>query len=212
MRGVLFDLDGTLVHTLRDLGGAMNKALEEHNLPGHPTDAYARMIGGGMAKLVERASGGEGEQELLQARLLVHYQHQMVTHTRPYPGIWPVLDELRARGVPCGVVSNKDHKMTVGVVARVFPDGPFSVVRGRQDGVPRKPSPEGIWLACEALGVSPDQSVYVGDMNVDREAAAAAGMRFVGAGWGYAGTESLRESGAMRVLEEPIQLLDVFRS
>ena len=141
MRGVLFDLDGTLVHTLRDLGGAMNKALEEHNLPGHPTDAYARMIGGGMAKLVERASGGEGEQELLQARLLVHYQHQMVTHTRPYPGIWPVLDELRARGVPCGVVSNKDHKMTVGVVARVFPDGPFSAVRGRQDGVPRKPSP-----------------------------------------------------------------------
>ena len=98
--GVLFDLDGTLVHTLEDLGGAMNQALLEQSLETHPADAYASMIGGGMAKLVERASRGQGDQALLQARLLVHYQREMVTHTRAYPGIWPVLNHFREWGIP----------------------------------------------------------------------------------------------------------------
>ena len=208
MRGVLFDLDGTLVHTLEDLGGAMNRALSEQSLPTHPADAYASMIGGGMAKLVERASKGHGDQALLQARLLVHYQREMVTHTRAYPGIWLVLNHFRELGIPCGVVSNKDHKMTVGVVARVFPDASLSVVRGRQDGVPRKPSPGGLLLACEALGIEPADSFYVGDMKVDRDAALASGMRFIGVAWGYVGKKALLAAESRCVADTPHELLD----
>ena len=206
---VFFDLDGTLVHTLDDLGAAMNEALREQALPTHPEENYAAMIGGGIVKLVERASQGQGDQEQLLIVLMRHYSRHFVKATRAYPGIHDLLHSLRRQGIPTAVISNKHHGMTREVVARIFPDAGFSYVRGHCSPVPKKPNPAPLLLECERLNVPPESVLYVGDTEVDMKAALAAGAYPVGVSWGYRRVEVLLESGAKHILNEPLELHNI---
>ena len=206
---VFFDLDGTLVHTLADLGAAMNEALRAQNLPIHPEEDYAAMIGGGIGKLVERASKGQGNQEQLLIVLMRHYSRHFVKATRAYPGIHDLLQSLRRQGIPTAVISNKHHGMTCEVVDRIFPDAGFSYVRGHHPPIPKKPDPAPLLLECERMNVSPESVLYVGDTEVDMKAALAAGACPVGVSWGYRRVEVLLESGAKHILKEPLELHSV---
>jgi phosphoglycolate phosphatase len=206
---VFFDLDGTLIHTLDDLGHAMNGALAEQGLPLHSTDDFAKMIGGGMRKLVERASGGQGDQEKLLRGLMGRYSRHYVQRSRAYDGIHDLLRALRVRKVTLAVISNKHHGMTSEVVRRMFPDAGFGYVRGHQPPAPKKPDPFALLQACHALEVSPRDVFYVGDTEVDMKAALAAGMTPVAVSWGYRSPEILEEAGACHVLEHPSELLNL---
>ncbi len=205
--GVFFDLDGTLVNTLEDLGGSMNAALEEAGLPVHPPAAYRNFIGHGMESLVVRASGGKGDVDVLLGSFLRHYQDRMVRATRPYPGVWEMLSGLRERNVPVAVVSNKSHGMTVSIVQRIFAEVPFLEVRGHRKPTPKKPDPDVLWDVLRQLGIGPQRCLYVGDSDVDIRAAHNAGMISVGVSWGYHGEARLKAEGASIVLNEPLELL-----
>jgi phosphoglycolate phosphatase len=208
VEAIFFDLDGTLLDTLADLGGAMNGVLSVHGFPTHPISSYANFIGEGMERLVEQASGGAGPQETLMTELLVDYQKRMIRETRPYPGVREVLGALRKAEIPMGVLSNKAHGMTVAVVERIFSETPFGVVRGHVPPTPKKPSPILLQEAAEVLGVRPQNCLFVGDTKVDMRAASGANMNPIGVAWGYQSTQTLRNAGALHILEQMSELLE----
>lgn len=208
IRAVLFDLDGTLTNTLEDIADAMNRALRLHGLPQWPLDAYRYLVGDGAKKLAERAV--RERQELAQSvrrEYQAYYQAHTQVKTQPYEGIPEMLQALQARGIPLAVFSNKPDADTKNVVAHFFPEIRWAVVRGQVEDVAVKPDPTGALLTAEALGVSPEEVLYLGDTATDMQCARNAGMHPVGALWGFRTEEELRQSGAEAMVGEPSALI-----
>jgi phosphoglycolate phosphatase len=209
IHGFIFDLDGTLVDTLGDIARGMNSFLQGRGWPGHPVEAYRRMVGKGLLHLI-RAAVPADQQELtpsLYPELLASYEAMGSGDSEPYPGVTATLRSLVARRVPLAVVSNKPDRVTRRVVAELFPDIGFSLVRGGLDGVPVKPHPAGALAAAAAMGCQSGDCAFVGDSDVDIQTAINAGMQPVGAAWGFRGAAELRQAGATLILDNFSQLL-----
>jgi len=208
---LLLDLDGTLVDSLGDIAASVNAVLAERSLPTHSVDAFRRMVGDGIGALVQRAAGvgpGSDLDELLAA-VRARYDEHMLDQTAPFPGVVDTLHELRRRGIPLAIVSNKPHDKTRRMVDHLFPDVPFGIVLGDRDGVERKPDPASSFEAARALGVAPDDCAFVGDSDVDMLTARAAGMRAVGVSWGFRGADELRRAGADQIIDRATELLEL---
>lgn len=209
---VLFDLDGTLLDTLRDLADSGNAVLAEEGHPVHPVEDYKTFVGNGMAHLVraifpEAHRPAEGpETEAMLARYRAAYAERWNRTTRLYPGIAELLDGLAGRGVPLGVLSNKAHDFTRRCVEEFLSGWEWSVVLGAREGVPRKPDPAAALEAAKRMGVAPRDCAFLGDSDVDMQTAHNAGMQAVGVSWGFRGVEELRAAGAQRILDAPEEL------
>ncbi|GIW94022.1 MAG: phosphoglycolate phosphatase [Pirellulaceae bacterium] len=212
-RGVIFDLDGTLIDSLRDIAEAANKALAGEGLPPHELDEYRYLVGEGVQILMERAIPRALQTPEVVKRCMerfrTHYQQGWHVHTRPYPGVEQLLEQLRQRQIPTAVLSNKPHDFTQMCVARFFPSHAFRVVLGVREGATRKPDPAGALWIGEQLGIESHQLVFLGDTRIDMLTARAAGMLPVGASWGFRETHELIEAGAVRVLDRPLDLLEL---
>lgn len=208
-KAVLFDLDGTLTNTLKDISTAMNRALRLHGLPEFAEQDYCYLVGDGAKKLAERAV--RDHQDLAQSvreTYQAYYEtHAMVT-TLPYDGIPELLAALSARGLKLCVLSNKPDADTRNVVAHYFPSVDFALVRGQVEGVPVKPDPTGALAVAAQLGVKPDEFLYLGDTSVDMRCARSAGMHPVGVLWGFRKADELLSSGAEWLIERPMDLLN----
>lgn len=208
VRAVLFDLDGTLVDSLRDIGESMNEALAELGLGPHPLDAYRRFVGDGVGKLAERAlppqaAHRQGEAVAAFRRI---YAERLLETTAPYAGIPAALAGLAARGLPLGVLTNKPQEAAERIVAALFPAGTFARVAGQREGSARKPDPaEALRLACE-LGFAPDELALVGDTSTDMQTATRGGLLPVGALWGFRDRDELMTHGARRLVARPDEL------
>lgn len=216
MKGVIFDLDGTLLNTIDDIADSMNAVLKRHGFPPHKTDKYKIFTGDGVANLVKRAAteaeaAGFGLAEL-EAEYLAEYQARQADKTAPYPGIPRLLSELPGLGVKMAVLSNKPHDSTLAVVARFFPGVPFEAVIGERTGRPIKPDPAGALEILNIFGLRSEEALYVGDTGTDMSTAKAAGIKSVGALWGFRGGAELLESGADALAECPLDLLELLNS
>ncbi|ABM29845.1 HAD-superfamily hydrolase, subfamily IA, variant 3 [Nitratidesulfovibrio vulgaris DP4] len=212
IRACIFDLDGTLLDTLRDLAEAGNAALMAGGHPAHPVDAYRHFVGDGMETLLRRALPPGSPEEAVRRgveRMGVAYRTAWDVFTAPYPGIMPMLEALGIRGIPMAVLSNKPHPFTVEMVEHYFGPSRFGMVAGAKDDVPRKPHPEAALRMASAWGIAPSEIAFVGDSNVDMRTALAAGMVAVGCPWGFRGTEELKAAGAHLLLEAPGDLLSL---
>ena len=208
IRAVLFDLDGTLTDTLDDIADAMNRSLRLHGLAEWPVDAYRYLVGDGAKKLAERAVREHQELALpVQREYQAYYQEHTRVKTKPYDGVPEMLRALQERGVPLAVFSNKPDADTKNVVAHFFPEIRWTVVRGQVEGVPVKPDPAGALAAAKAMGVVPDEVLYLGDTSTDMQCALNAGMHPVGALWGFRTEEELRSSGAEQIAAHPEDIL-----
>lgn len=211
MHGIIFDLDGTLVDSLDDIRAAMNHVLRGYGLPERSPEEIERFVGEGARLLVRRALGdaaAELEDEAL-ARFRARYLDHLVVHTRPYPGVEPMLAELARRGTPTAVLSNKPHDATREVVAKLFSGHPFAGVLGHRPNAPRKPDPSGALELADALEREPPRVLFVGDTAVDVETARAAGMTPIAVLWGMRTRAELEAAGATRFLAAPGALLDL---
>ena len=210
---ILFDLDGTLLDTLQDLGDAMNRALQAHGFPPHPREAFRFLVGEGVHRLVEMALPADHRDPDTIATVMAEYRRDYAEHwnvaTRPYDGIPELLKALRRRKVPSGVLSNKPHPMTVRCVEGYFPGYPFGCVLGQRESVARKPDPEGALEAAGLLGVIPSRVLFVGDTSVDMQTARAAGMFALGATWGFRPADELLEYGAQGLADHPSDILSL---
>ena len=207
-KGVIFDLDGTLLQTLPDIGGSMNRVLRRFGLPEHPLEAYKTMVGNGAWNLTKRAVG---ERQDLADQVYPAYREEYSAHTCDqtyiYPGISEMIRELGRRGILLTVFSNKDDPDVAMVIHHYFPDKPFALLRGRMEGVPIKPAPDGALLIADKLGLSPDEILYVGDTGTDMECGRNAGMETVGVLWGFRTRAELEETKACHIIGKPSELL-----
>jgi len=203
---ILFDLDGTLVDTVADIGGSMNHALEARGLAPLPLATYRRIVGEGVHRLAERAleeQGTTGDPEALVAAFRPHYLAHLLDASAPYPGIPALLERLVARGTPLAVLSNKPDEPTQRIVRALFPRIPFVAVHGERPGIPRKPDPTS---ARAIIGATPpSECTLVGDTPIDIATARAAGLRAVAVAWGFRPVSEL--TGADQILGDPAELL-----
>ena len=187
---VIFDLDGTLVNTIADLGAAANAALAAKGLPQHAPEAFRGMVGHGVRNLMKQAMPEvmrEDEQALdaLLEVFLTYYINHIDERSRPYPGIPELLAELQAKGVQLGVASNKFQAGAEKLVGRMFPDIRFATVLGSRPGAPLKPDPAVVEEIRTRAGVSVQETVMVGDSATDVATAANAGVSCVAVSWGF---------------------------
>lgn len=211
---IIFDLDGTLLDTLADIGNSANEALVAEGFPPHSLDSYKRFIGDGIETLFARALPREAASEALVERCVATYRgiydRRWNDQARAYDGIHELLSALAQRGVPMSVLSNKSHPFTVRCVEHFFPHTRFACVFGQRANVPIKPHPAGANEILRELKRSPDQVVYVGDTSTDMRTAVAAKLLAVGVLWGFRDRQELLESGAQAIISHPRELLEFF--
>lgn len=210
---VIFDLDGTLLNTIADLGEATNHALSSLSLPTHPIEAYTMMVGNGVARLIERALPPEMRTQASVERALVpfreYYDAHCIDRTVPYPGIPELLRELTSREIKLAVTSNKYQTAVTKIISHFFPDIPFVAVLGNQPGVPTKPDPSIVFAALNICPTPKAKVLYCGDSAVDMETARRAGVESVGVGWGFRPVSELRRAYANHIVTDPDEILTI---
>lgn len=185
---VLFDLDGTLLDTAADLGAALNHVLRHHNRTEVAYDDFRVESSNGSLGLLKLGFGGDLKHydvDQLRTMFLHHYENNLTSHTTLFPGIAEYLSVLKAQNIPWGIVTNKPAYLTDKLVP-CYPEFAHCKVCYSADTFKnKKPHPEPLLRAAEALNVSPDSTIYIGDAQRDMEAADRAGMRKVLAKYGY---------------------------
>jgi len=212
-KAIIFDLDGTLLNTLDDLGNAMNRVLSDMGFPTHAIDTYRSFIGDGVDNLIKRALPEKNRNEVtvhtcIEA-FLEDYHKNSNSYTRAYKGIPELLDALKERGLKTAVLSNKPHDTTNLCVAELLQRWLFDAVLGHRDGTPHKPDPSGALEISMRLNIPPGEFLFLGDSGVDMETAIAAGMFPVGVLWGFRSAEELEERGAQALISHPLEVLDL---
>lgn len=201
-RGIIFDLDGTLIDTLEDLADSVNEALERMGYPVWPVEAYRFKVGRGFRNLMENsvpeeAKGDDGVIDRMLAFFVEAYDRRYMNKSRPYEGVDALLDRLTEKGVFLAVNSNKRTDYTEKLIDKLFGRIPFVGVFGERAGVPKKPDPAGALELCGRMGLEPEEVLYVGDSGTDMKTGKNAGMDTVGVGWGFRGFPELKENGAV---------------
>ena len=215
IKTLIFDLDGTLLNTLDDLADSANWVCGCNGWPQHPTEAYKRMVGNGIPKLVERFSPSWAQDPTTLAGTLAQFKARYAAHkmdkTAPYPGIVSTLKLLRNMGIQLAVVSNKADGLCQLIVPHYF-DQMFHLVRGMTDGTPAKPAPDVVYQVLQALHADPATTLLVGDSDVDVQTAHNAGLPAVGVSWGFRGAQELRDAGAEYIIDSPAMLLSMVQT
>jgi phosphoglycolate phosphatase len=212
-RGIIFDLDGTLLNTLDDIGSCVNHVLKKRGFPGHETSTYRYFIGDGAAMLFQRALPEKNRALDMVAACVKEfkeiYQKNGDSRTVLYSGIPELLDELTVRKTKKAILSNKPHELTVRSVKNLLTKWSFDLVLGQRDHAPRKPDPTGALEIAAHFDILPSEFLYLGDSSVDMKTAVSAGMFPVGALWGYREENELRENGARMLVNNPHEILEL---
>lgn len=211
IEGVIFDLDGTLVHTIEDIAGAANMMFARHGLPEHDLEYYLNWIGSGAVKFIERAYGEPISREQLRSYVNEFkevYATNLHTKSRVYSGVPEVLDALVSRGIKIAILSNKPHLLTKKVCEFYLSGWPMDPVFGQRDEVPRKPDPAAAFEIAEGWGMEPEKILFVGDSDNDIRTAQAAGMVPLGVTWGYGRLVQRPVEGMGELIGTPAQILD----
>ena len=196
-RGVLWDMDGTVLDTLEDLWAAVNVSLRHFSLPEASLDAVRSGLGNGAAHLIACVTPAERRQEVL-AFYKPWYDAHCNEKTAPYPDILPLMETLRAGGVRQAIISNKPDP-AVQELARVYFPGLLDFCVGESESVRRKPNPDAVLRAVEQMGLPLADCVYIGDTEVDLATAKNAGMACIAVSWGFRSREQLIRAGAERI-------------
>ena len=210
----IFDLDGTLLNTIDDLGYACNYALEKIGYPTYPIEAYPAKVGNGINNLIRRAlpEADRTEENVMRVReyFVPYYNEHNCDYTQPYEGIPEVLAMLKAQGHQLAVASNKYQAATEKIVNHFFP-GVFDVILGEREGVERKPNPQIVFDILNSLqpSVISLQTLYIGDSLVDFETAKNAHVPFVACSWGFVQRERLVEAGIEHIIDKPEEIIKI---
>lgn len=208
----IFDLDGTLLDTLTDLAASVNYALRSHNMPEHPEGNIRMFVGNGVRKLVERAvplNTPMDVTELVLEDFRKHYLIHSMDNTKPYEGVMQMLGQLKKIGSHVGVVSNKFYVATEELCSHFFGNlVDVSIGENEASGIKKKPSPDTVLKAMQIMKALPDNTVYIGDSDVDILTAKNSGIPSISVLWGFRDKEFLLKHGATVFINHPSELFD----
>ena len=215
-RLVVFDLDGTLIDSKRDLADSANEMLTGYGAAALTEDAIGHMVGAGAAQLVARALQAAQLNVPLDealARFLENYDRRLTNHTRPYHGIPELLAELESEGVKMSLLTNKPLEASARIL-EAFGLSKFFRLRVGGDGPwPRKPAPEGLRFLMKEESADPSQTMLVGDSGVDLSTARNAGVHICLARYGFGFADVAPETlrGDELLVDEPRQIAGAVR-
>ena len=187
---LIFDLDGTLVDSIEDLALSTNILMEENHFPTYDLDTYKQFVGNGVDKLIERALPEKYKKDVRKYRAR--------------------FDELYHQGYKLAVVTNKPKINAVTIVNHLFPDK-FMYVFGNTVYQPKKPHPCLVQLAMQLMESNKNETLMIGDSNVDIETAINAKIKSVGCEWGFRGKEELVQAGATYTVSKPSDIKDILK-
>lgn len=207
----IFDLDGTLVNTIEDLGTATNHALQTMGYPQHAIASYNNMVGNGVTKLIERALPEEARTTRIIENMRMHFREYYDEHlwdfSEPYPGITDLLEELVDRHVNIAVASNKYQEAVTRIIDHFFGKLPWVAVHGNRDGVPVKPDPSVVFGILSECPTPKSDVLYIGDSGVDMETARRACVESCGVTWGFRTRQELVKAYADHIVSNPDDIL-----
>lgn len=212
-RLVIFDLDGTLLETLTDLAASLNHTLKCFGLPERGMDEVRTFVGNGIPKLIERACPPEytpEQREPVCHEFIRYYLEHCTDATAPYEGILPLLEKLKESGIRIAVSSNKADEATRELCEQMFP-GLTDLVLGSRKGIANKPAPDGARIIMDELGCRPEETLYVGDSDVDIATARNTGIRCISVSWGFRNTDFLLANGAETIIDHPEELISLMQ-
>ncbi|OXU15039.1 HAD family hydrolase [Sedimentisphaera salicampi] len=208
---VLFDLDGTLIDTVEDLGDTMNKALEQFGFAQITYEQCRVMLGIGLRHFCESAlpEGKKGMVDEVMEVFRKIYNDNFCEKTKPYDGIPELLSWLKERGFKLAVITNKNEDISSVIVEKIFGNDVFGAVRGAKDGIGCKPQPGPALGVLEKLGSEPAKTLFVGDGETDVETAKNCGCRGVWVQWGFRELEELGEHKPEDIISRPEELKEI---
>ena len=210
---VIFDLDGTLLNTIEDLGNAANYALSQNGYPTHSLASYPFFVGNGVRNLIRKALPDDMRTDSIIESLLKDFKEYYNEHntdcTKPYDGIEELLRNLQDNGVKIAVASNKYQQATEKIIAHYFGDIDFVAVYGQREGVNVKPDPSVVFSILSDAKVPKSEVLYVGDSGVDMETARRACVDSVGVTWGFRSEKELNEYHADMIVNRASDIFDI---
>lgn len=210
---VVFDLDGTLANTLEDLAVAVNCSLDSEGLPVHDNSCYNQFVGNGVNSLIKQAIGDKSDDinlvERVKAFFDSYYPQHLCDHTSAYDGMSDLLCKLKKQSVKTAVHSNKPHVYVPHILNKLYPQHEFELAWGQQECYERKPSAQALIAMMNKLNVSADETLYVGDSDVDVFTAHNAGVKVCGVEWGFRGKDELMSAGADFIAKDPYELYEI---
>lgn len=211
-KGLIFDLDGTLVNSLEDLIDSCNIIMKENKFPTHSYDEGKKLIGRGIRNLTrdalpEKYRDDELFVDKLTEMLKTEYTIRYKNKTKPYPGIKELLDYLKMKNIPFGICTNKPDPIAKSLVHYLFEEYDFVDVVGFTGDDLRKPNPTTTLAIAEKMGIKPQECIYVGDSRVDYETAIAAGMLPVLCTWGFESFEVISKFDDAIWVDNPMRII-----
>lgn len=209
-RLVIFDLDGTLLNTIEDLGEAANYALEKTGYPTHSIASYPYFVGNGVSKLLQRVlpedSRTEENVNELRKYFMEYYEVHNTDHTKPYPGIIELLEQLQDDGIKLAVASNKYDSAVKKLITHYFPQIKWAALEGQKEGVPVKPDPSIVFEILSKCPTKKSDVLYIGDSGVDMETARRACVTSCGVTWGFRPISELMAYHAENIANQPNEI------
>lgn len=208
---VIFDMDGTLLNTLEDLTDSVNAAMAAFGRPSRTLEEVRQFVGNGVLRLMELAvpkgKAAPDFQEIYEW-FKTYYAAHSQEKTRPYDGMTELVETLKARGYKMAIVSNKFHDAVCDLSRLYFRDMlPVSIGENEAAGIRKKPAPDTVLAALEALGVEPEHAVYVGDSEVDYATSVNSGLDCILVSWGFRDRELLESFHPKFIADTPTDIL-----
>ncbi|CAM3561027.1 HAD family hydrolase [Flavobacterium chungbukense] len=211
-KGIIFDLDGTLVNSLEDISDAMNTVLKGLNYPTHTYDTYQYFIGSGLRNLVSKAlpatNNSDDQIEICFECMVNEYREMCTVKTKPYEGILELLENLNSQNIKMAVFSNKADELTKKIASEIFPNS-FDTAVGLSTEELKKPNPFEAVEISKNWNLKPEEILFVGDSDIDMKTAINANMFPVGVTWGYRTEDELKNSGAKAIINNASELIDI---
>ena len=209
-RLVIFDLDGTLLNTIEDLGEAANYALEKTGYPTHSIASYPYFVGNGVSKLLQRVLPEDARTEEnvneLRKYFMEYYEVHNTDNTKPYPGITELLEQLQDDRVKLAVASNKYDSAVKKLITHYFPQIKWASLEGQKEGVPVKPDPSIVFEILSKCPTKKSDVLYIGDSGVDMETARRACVTSCGVTWGFRPISELMAYHAENIANQPNEI------
>ncbi|MEA4924460.1 MAG: HAD family hydrolase [Syntrophomonadaceae bacterium] len=206
----VFDLDGTLLNSLKDIANSTNYALAHNGYQPCPVDQYRSFVGDGLEVLIRRVLGPNYTTEagiLLVNDFNFYYGSHYSEFTLPYNGVPELLQSLLAHGLKLAVLSNKPDGFVKVIIKELFPDTDFTVIQGKTDKFAHKPDPASLENVMRELGVKTGETLYIGDSDIDIHTAHNAKLKAVGVTWGFRERSELEAAGADYIVDSPEDIL-----